>query len=112
MITTAQLIAALLGFLCGSIMIAVLVFIPIILKKRSARTKSYVENEFLPQELAHSGVALIITFLFAIIAIFVYSRIAPDLLVWFGVAMVSWYLAGYFVYAFQKIVKVRKTLGK
>jgi len=113
MITFAQLIAVLLGVLCGSIMIAILIYVPIFLKKRTLKNNSQDANsDFMPQELIHSAVALLATFLLASIAIFVYSLVASDTLVWFGITMLFWYLVGFAVYASQKIAKERKSLGK
>jgi hypothetical protein len=109
MLTFAQLLATLLGVLCGSIMIAMLVYVPIILKKRSQKNNSeYVQNDFMPQELAHSFVAIMLTFFICSAAIFVYHLLAPDTLVWFGVTAVSWYFIGFAVYSVQKIAKERK----
>jgi len=113
MFISAHVIAALLGVICGSAMIAMLIFIPIILKKRAQKKGSeYTPNDFMPQELAHSFLAIMLTFIFASVAIYVFHLIAPDYLVWFGVTMLVWYLAGFTFYAMQKIVKERKPLEK
>ena len=117
MITFTQVIAALLGVLCGSIMIAMLIYVPIFLKNRSLKNNSQntaqnTTNEVMPQELIHSAVALLATFLFASIVIFIYFLVAPDTLVWFSIAALMWYLVGFAVYAVQKIAKERKSLGK
>ena len=111
MLTSSQLIAALLGVLCGSAMIAMLIYVPIFLKKRSSKSGSeYVQNDFMPKEVAHSSLAIMLTFLFCSLAILVYFLIAPDTLVWFGVTAVLWYFLGYVVFAVQKIVKEHKSL--
>ena len=113
MITFAQVIAALLGVLCGSIMIAILIYVPIFLKKRSLNNNSQnTNNDIMPHELIHSGAAIIITFIFASLLIFICFLIAADILVWFSITMLAWYLAGFAVYAVQKIAKERKSLGK
>ena len=117
MIAFAQVIAALLGVLCGSIMIAMLIYVPIFLKNRSFKTNPQnktqnANNEVMPQELIHSVMALLATFIFASIAIFVYFLIAPDTLVWFGITALIWYLTGFAVYAVQKIAKERKSHEK
>ena len=123
MLTSAELTAALLGVLCGSVMIAMLVFIPLALKKRSSDETSSLsqnspsqdspsQNDFMPQELLHSLFALMGTFLFCTIAILIYNSVAPDTLAWFGVAAVIWYLAGFTVYALSRIAKERKPMEK
>jgi small-conductance mechanosensitive channel len=109
MLTFAQFIATLLGFVVGSIMIAILVLVPKLLKNRARKNKSYVNNDFMPQEVAYSSVAIMITFLLATAAILIYFGIAPDTLVWFGITAVLWYFMGYVVYAVQKIVKERQS---
>ena len=113
MITFTQLIAALLGILCGSIMTAMLIYVPIYLKKRALKSNAQnATSDVMPQELIHSAVALLATFIFASLAIFIYFRIAPDTLVWFGVTALIWYLVGFAVYAVQKIAKERKSHEK
>ena len=113
MITFEQLIAALLGLLCGSIMIAMLIYVPIFLKKRALRKNpQHSDDDVTPRELIYSGIALLTTFVFASLAILVYFLIASDTLVWFSITALMWYLAGFAVYAVQKIAKERKSLGK
>jgi len=113
MLTTAQLVATLLGVACGLIMTAMLIFIPLALKKRALKKNSqYVMNDFMPQDMAYSFVGIMTTFLAFTLAIFVYYLVAPHTLVWFSVTALSCYFAGFSVYAAQKIVKERKSLGK
>lgn|GEM_PF-1174283 len=113
MVSTAQIIAILLGFICGTIMTAALVFIPMFLKKRALKKKSnYVENEFMSQELAHAYAALIFAFVFCAAAIIIYNQLAPETLAWFGVTAVFWYFIGYTAYTLQKVLKERKNSEK
>jgi len=113
MLTSAELTAALLGVLCGSVMIAMLILIPAALKKRSTgENPDSTQGDFMPQELLHSLFALMGTFLFCTAAILVYHTVAPDTLAWFGVSAVIWYLAGFTVYALSRIAKERKTIEK
>ena len=105
MFTSAQLIAALIGVLCGTFMIATLIYIPIFLGGRAKKKNSHVKNDFMPQEMLHSYIPIVATFLFATIAIFIWHLIVPDTLIWFSVPMIFWYLIGFSVYAVQKIVK-------
>jgi len=108
-----QIVAVALGIVCGSMMIAILIFLPIFVEKRARQKGSkFVDNEMMPQGMAFSAVGLIAVFLFASLAIFIYHLIYPNTLVWFGVAALAWYLAGFTVYSLQKIVKERKTMDK
>jgi len=94
-------------------MTAALVFVPIVLKKRALEKDStYTQNDFMPQELAHSYVALILAFVICTIAILLYNWIAPETLVWFGVTAVFWYFIGYTAYTIRKIMKERKKSEK
>ncbi|MCL2437938.1 MAG: hypothetical protein FWE26_01455 [Coriobacteriia bacterium] len=94
-------------------MIAVLIFVPKALKKRAQENESsQVPNDFMPSELTHSFIAIMITFVFASITIYAYYLIVSDYLVWFSVAMLFWYLLGFTAYALQKIVNERKTSDK
>ncbi|MCL2525980.1 MAG: hypothetical protein FWE46_02875 [Coriobacteriia bacterium] len=111
--TSSHFIAALLGVVCGSIMIAVLIAIPAYLKARASKKETqFVENELMSKDMMNSFVALMVTFVIATIAIFGYHAVAPDTLLWFSVTMLIWYLAGFTVYAFQKIAKERKNMEK
>jgi len=120
--STAQLIAILLGFLCGSLMIAILIYTPLILKKRTLKkvAKAAQEdaqdvvkvNEYIPQELGYAFGALIVGFLFFTVAIFAYNALAHDTMVWFSVTGIIWYLVGFTAYALQKVLKERKNSGK
>jgi len=116
--STAQWIAILLGFLSGSLMIVILVFTPVVLKKRALRKAAKAAqdtpktNEYIPEELGYSFGALIVGFIFFTIAIFVWNAIAHETLVWFSVTGIIWYLAGYTYYALQKVLKERKNSEK
>ena len=111
--TSEQFVAVALGIVCGGLMTAILIFTPVILKKR-ARTKGskFADNEMLPEGIAFSSVGLVIVFLFASIAIVTYNFIAPYTLVWFGVSTLASYSLGFTVYSVQKIVKERKKMDK
>jgi len=105
---TSHFIAAFIGVLCGTLMIATLIYVPILLKKRAEKKGKFVDNDFMPQQVVHSYISIIITFLFAVIAIFIGHIVAPDTLVWFSVPMIFWYLIGFTIYAVQKIGKEMK----
>lgn len=111
--TSEQFFAVVLGVICGSIMTAILIFTPVLLEKRAREKGSkFADNEMLPQGIAFSSVGLVLVFIFASIAIFTYNFIAPDTLVWFGIATLAFYAAGFTVYSVQKIVKERKKMDK
>jgi hypothetical protein len=133
-LSTAQLIAILLGFLSGSVMIAVLVFGPPLIKKitkqiaerKAAKAKAakktsadtpaisgtLVHNAYISSEMNYAFGALMVGFLFCSVTIVLWRLFARDTLVWFSMTEIVWYLVGFFVYAVQKIVKERKTSGK
>ena len=67
---------------------------------------------YIPQELGYAFGALVVGFFFCTVTIFIYNYFAHDSLVWFSVTEIFWYLIGFSVYAFQKIVKERRTSEK
>jgi len=112
-ISGAEIIAILLGLVCGAVMTAGLVGIPEILKKRALKKgKEYTQNDFMSQEMAYSYAALIFTFVVCSVSIFVYNQVAPDTFVWFSVTAVVFYLVGCTAHAMRKLLKERKNTEK
>jgi hypothetical protein len=102
--TTLQIGAILAGILSGSVMIAIMVAFPLL-----SRLPRFSKNQGATQELGFSLGAILVSFLFGAVALFVCRGVAPTQLVWFGVTEVVWFMLGVTVYALRKIRQEKKS---
>lgn len=117
--TTHQIISLALGILSGSVMIAILVLAPRIRwrPKGMRQLTTIAGSEPTPGSDAASGLgaslaAVLLSFLFGTITLFIYRAWEPSYLLWFGLTEILWYLLGFSVYAVSKIVREKQLREK
>ncbi|MDR1775038.1 MAG: hypothetical protein LBS17_01035 [Actinomycetes bacterium] len=139
---TQQIVALCLGVLSGSLMVAILVFVPHMIRRRKRVVSAAIAGTHSPPTAAATAtatgaapapasapttplstidatanltgplLAIIISFIYGMAIIFIYRLFDPTHLVWFGVAEIMWFLLGLVVYAVRKIAIDRKLREK